>query len=268
MNIFEILTQVKDIKKSHYFSFMIPRTLERTKNATFQVLTPHTDPKLKGFPTPKGTGFFVSDDGYFLTARHVVVNPDGTFVDFKNVRLVKPEYTGVGVIGLELVDDYHQFDICLLKADFNKVKAQDFFKTNKGFAFLQIDYEVPPEGSEVYSFGYPLPTIDVKISEKMMIGFHYYCPRVTSAIISSHYEVIGVVFGQKYPTCYVIDKALNYGNSGGPIVLQGNGKVISLCSRFQPVEIPQGNGYVKVPSLYGVTTSLKNIQNVLVGYLQ
>jgi len=68
---------------------------------------------------------------------------------------------------------------------------------------------------------------------------------------------------------YVIDKALNYGNSGGPIVVQETGRVVALCSRFQPVKIPQGGDInVSIPSLYGVATSLKNIEEELKTYLK
>ena len=172
-------------------------------------------------------------------------------------------------MGLELVEDFREFDICLLKADFGKVKNHQFFKGKNGFAFLNVDFQVYPEGSEVYSFGYPLPDIKIdQLGGGTMIGFHYSCPRTTSAIISSHYEVIGPITGvRKYPIHYVIDKALNYGNSGGPLVLEENGQVISLCSRFQPVKIPQGGGSIIIPSLYGITTSLKNIETFLVKYL-
>jgi len=252
---------------------MIARTLHHTKNATFQILVPHPDPNLKGFPTPNGTGFFVSADGYFLTARHVIVNEvDGNFFDLKQVTLMKPEPESRGsqISGLELIEDFRQFDICLLKVDFEKVKNQEFFKGKNGFSFLRIDFRVPLEGSEVYAFGYPLPEIKVNpLGKEAMIGFHFFFPRTTSAIISSFFEVIGpIVVAGKYPNHYVIDKALNYGNSGGPLVLEENGQVISLCSRFQPVKIPQSEGNVMIPSLYGITTSLKNIENFLIKYLR
>jgi len=58
---------------------------------------------------------------------------------------------------------------------------------------------------------------------------------------------------------YVLDKALNYGNSGGPIIAVATGHVQALCSRFQPVMIPQPHlkdqkgkpPYIVIPSLYG-----------------
>ena len=66
----------------------------------------------------------------------------------------------------------------------------------------------------------------------------------------------------------LLDKSLNYGNSGGPIVAVGTGKAHAFCSRFQPVRIPQGNPadpktqWIMIPSLYGVVSSLGN-QSIL-----
>jgi hypothetical protein len=60
---------------------------------------------------------------------------------------------------------------------------------------------------------------------------------------------------------YVLDKALNYGNSGGPIVAVDSGRVHAVCSRFQPLTVPQAhlNVYIRVPSLYGIVSSLENL---------
>ena len=49
---------------------MIRKTLKTTKEATFVVTVP--DKSRHNFPAPNGTGFFVSDNGYFITANHVV----------------------------------------------------------------------------------------------------------------------------------------------------------------------------------------------------
>jgi S1-C subfamily serine protease len=51
-------------------SKVIQKTLATTQLATFSVQLP--DKKQHGMPTPAGTGFFVSPDGWFVTAAHVI----------------------------------------------------------------------------------------------------------------------------------------------------------------------------------------------------
>jgi len=71
-----------------------------------------------------------------------------------------------------------------------------------------------------------------------------------------------------------LDKALNYGNSGGPIIASETGNVHAFCSRFQPVVIPQSHLKddkgshlgVMIPSLYGVVSNLS--QERILSHLQ
>ena len=70
---------------------MIWKTLSNTKKATFQVFVPHPNPLKKGFPTPIGSGFFISKDGYFITARHVLLQRDKkNLYDTKGIQFQKP----------------------------------------------------------------------------------------------------------------------------------------------------------------------------------
>jgi len=238
---------------------IIKKTLPHTQKCTFAVIIPHPVPQFKSLPSPNGSGFFISPDGYFITAEHVIrgVNQD-------KISLLRPNPYGsddaVGNIKIEKT--WSQFDLALLKVDLKENKNKDFLKDKKGFDFLKIEFSVPDEGTPVYSFGYPLPKIEVFGNSAFMAAFQSYYPRTTSLVISSHYNVIASMRGRRtFPKYYVVDKALNYGNSGGPIVLQESGKVISVCIEFQPVDIPQSkDSKITIPSLYGITSSLKNIE--------
>jgi hypothetical protein len=75
-----------------------------------------------------------------------------------------------------------------------------------------------------------------------------------------------MVMSPGFPKVYVLDKALNYGNSGGPILASSSGHVHAFCSRFQPFYVPQAhlaspNGpapLIMSPSLYGIVVRLGN----------
>jgi len=181
-----------------------------------------------------------------------------------DISLEKPEEFGGFVKNFSLVKEWREHDLVLLKADFEQNKLMESLKGKSGFDFLDIDFEVIPEGTDVYSFGYPLPESEVVGNENLTVGLINFYPRATSAIVSSHHDVLGPVqIDVGFPRYYVIDKALNYGNSGGPIVVNETGRAFSVCIKFQPVDIPQRIGVVSVPSLYGVAVSLKNIEEDL-----
>ncbi len=125
-------------------------------------------------------------------------------------------------------------------------------------------------GEPVYSFGYPLSTGAAKKNGGAIIGTTQLSPRLTSAIVSSDLDKTNMLMTSGDTQHYVLDKALNYGNSGGPIIAVETGYVHALCSRFQPVFVPQMHmanakgecPVVMIPSLYGIVSSLRN-QEVL-----
>lgn len=218
--------------------------------------------------------------GHFITARHVLLKTDTSdkpiiesgktiLRDASELILTKSDETiGPFINKVTLIQEWEKYDLALLKANFSNVANQEWFKGKKEFDYLEICFDVVPEGTEIYAFGYPLARSEVHGNDKVTIGLQYSCPRLTSAIISSHFEVIGPIRLGGPPIHYVIDKALNYGNSGGPIIVQETGKVISVCVRFQPVGIPQSaDTHVIIPSLYGITVSLKNIEKDLLALL-
>lgn len=214
--------------------------------------------KLKDFPIPRGTGFFISKEGYFITANHVI---DGV-EDFSKVRFSQPE--GAQVLNISLIKKWANYDIALLKANFDGNKMREFLKNKDGFPYLEIDLKVQTEGTPVYAYGFPLPKVNGIDLGKTQIMFIAYCPRITSAIISSEYDIIKPIRGSRDPKFYAIDKSLTYGNSGGPIILTETGKVFAIVVRFQPVSIPQSSNYrVTIPTNYGIISSLNNIEKDL-----
>lgn len=251
----------------------IRNTLECTKRATFCVELP--DPDKHGMPTPRGTGFFVSPDGWFVTAAHVVTTngaPNGSVrEDIDQAWLMKerePKLGGPGAM-CQFVEFGHiipEIDVALLKVDFEKNAEKEWLKLRRDFPHLKPSARELDDGEEVYAFGYPLSSSSVQANSGMVVGDTALCPRVTSAIVSAKLDQTRMVWTDADPTIYVLDKALNYGNSGGPIVATETGHVHALCSRFQPVGVPQPHlrgpdgsiPQVVIPSLYGVVSRLDN----------
>ena len=253
---------------------MIRRTLGASKAATFCVELPH--PSSGGLPAPTGTGFFVSPDGWFVTAGHVVREggrPEGQVRTDISKAWLKKELPRPGTtspfcdsVSLEYADPRH--DIALLKVDLEANVNKDWLKGKTGFPHLRVSSRNLEEGEPVYCFGYPLSDLLIHQKEPVVVGETALCPRVTSAIVSSTIEMRTGLTTEFDEQVYVVDKALNYGNSGGPVIAAETGNVHALCTRFQPVFIPQQHlassedpdeqVFVAIPSLYGVVLSLAN----------
>jgi serine protease Do len=253
---------------------MIRKTLKATQAATFSVDLPNQN--LKSMPTPTGTGFFVSPDGWFVTAAHVVTEnnqPDGTVrKDIDKAWLMKEARPGEFNSGMcqAVQFDYidPKTDFALLKVDFAANANKEHLKGLTSFPFLEVSGRELDEGEPVYAFGYPLSDVDFfQQNASMSFGHASHSPRVTSAIVASTMERSQMVSTFADTKVYVLDKALNYGNSGGPIIATDTGKVHALCSRFQPVQIPQPHLIyqgkplvIAIPSLYGVVSGLGNAE--------
>src|SRR5690242_11179789 len=120
---------------------MIRRTLSSTQAATFSILLP--DSSRQGLPTPAGTGFFVSGDGLFVTARHVVVDRDNgeprSDIDAAWLQKERRSFDGGAMCQWpELVWEDKETDVALLKVDFRRNAPKDWLKDQQSFPYLRV----------------------------------------------------------------------------------------------------------------------------------
>lgn len=239
-------------------------TLGHTRTATYSVVMQYGGPDR----VPVGTGFFVSPDGLFATAAHVLRGG-------RPIQIVSTsEPLSLWVVDQAPLHVDAAADFALLQIDMERANGQ--------VPCLTLSERLLDEGEPVYAHGYPLtqvrqpvgiplgpPGDDLTDSEgnplKNPVGFmmnHGLSPRTTSAIVASavEFQWLFEPTASEQPDVYVLDKALNYGNSGGPIIATDTGHAHAFCARFQPVRVPQSTdpdgSAVVIPSLYGVAVRL------------
>ncbi len=151
---------------------------------------------MKFYDKSLGTGFFIDGNGYILTNHHVIAdNVDPKYKGYSEVKVFtrdKPEGPPLvaKVVGYDKV-----FDIALLKVPF---KSKNYLTLGRS-----MDVSV---GDKIYTIGNPL-------------GIQY---TLTSGIISNK-DINAFQLGR----CFMIDAAVNPGNSGGPLI-DNNGQVIGI----------------------------------------
>lgn len=242
-------------------------TSAQTVAATYSVELPDATGSL----TPVGTGFFVSPDGYFLTAAHVITDDADNVVDPADLRrawLTAPEDKSSrrSCVGCELIHFDPEVDVAVLKVAWDENSRRPHLVSREGFPYLTTSARVLGAAESVYAFGYPLPLGEAhSVTYGTKIGFAWHGQGPTSEVVASRQEYHGPVeFVGHRPPAHVLDKAVNRGNTGGPVVAADSGRVHGLCVRFQRLASPQGHVPDKhsesvsivIPSLYVVVANL------------
>jgi S1-C subfamily serine protease len=195
-----------------------------------------------------GTGFFVSQQGYVLTAGHVIRGSEAaarakgaTKVQFKiGILLDMSSVPGVSFQGSFFwvdattveVDEVH--DLGLLKLSRNPFTRELRSGINVRGAMLPLKVrsatlksELPPEGKDVLISGYPLD-IPTFVTQKGMVA--------SESFSVVEVPIPGGPAGFTRPEAVdstLLDAVVNPGNSGGPVYEPNSGDVTGICEAYK-----------------------------------
>lgn len=175
----------------------------------------------------KGTGFIVTEDGYILTANHVVKEAK----DKIQVNVIKDNR--FEPYKAKLISCNNAADIALLKINGN------------GFPHVSFgDYDKFKEGIEIGFIGFPL---------------NMYLPITNNGIISGkgkfQYEK-----DENAIDVYTINAFVNRGNSGGPVFSADTGEVIGIINAR--MNVVDENQFLRLPPNYSPVMKIGGVDPI------
>jgi len=205
---------------------------------------------------PLGTGFFVNEDGYVVTARHVVKAFENIQIEARKrlfVGMAGPDFEnfhGVSMrasftqLEFNIVDEDARHDLILLKLQRNPFKGEtgSFMQVgDKKIEWLHkaaiLSPARPRDGEAIAISGYPLSsTVLVTTSGNLASSWSYEIQDI---------QVPGAPAWFRQPDVadsYLADVRVNGGNSGGPVYSVKSAKVIGVCVSFHTAPVQYGNG--------------------------
>jgi S1-C subfamily serine protease len=199
-----------------------------------------------------GTGILVSDEGYVLTAAHVITETEAalrahnaTKVEFSVGISIDPIAGAIAdsrgnfnYISCTIKDTDPVHDLAILQLNQNPFLATFRLGIKMGdkepkvtIGVAKLDQSLPPQGQTVLVSGYPL-SIPTLVTQKGMIASETF----SAAQIQRPSAAAGLLSTELEDTI-LLDAVVNPGNSGGPVYLPGEHSVIGICEAYEPTPI-------------------------------
>jgi S1-C subfamily serine protease len=260
--------------KVHAWTIIIVISLIGSHAASAQLHKPGTDPAVASIAQIKplvvqikfkldsakaeyqegiaGTGIVVSDEGYVLTAAHIVTGTEAglrgegaTKVEFSAGILIETT-VGAGAnsrgsfayVPCTIKDTDPVHDIAILQLaqnPFSEAFRQGIKSADKEpkitLGVAKLEQNIPPEGQTVLVSGYPL-AIPTFVTQRGMIASESVSvaqPQPTSSPAG--------LANTEVEDSILLDAAVNPGISGGPVYLPGEHAVIGIYDAYEPVAI-------------------------------
>jgi S1-C subfamily serine protease len=262
-------------------------SITQMKSSVVQIKFKSDSPKPEYQAGIAGTGFVVSDEGYVLTAAHVITETEAAlragnatkvefFVGISIDTIADPmanfraSFTYI-LCTIKDTDPVH--DIAILQLTQNPFLAAFRLGIKTGdkepkvaLSVAKLDQSLPPEGQTVLVSGYPLssPTL---VTQKGMVASETY-----TVVQVQHPSAPAGSLTSDVEGAMLLDAVVNPGNSGGPVYLPGERSVIGICEAYEPSPIfttqpppaavsavGQNSGLaVVIPIKYAITFLQKN----------
>ncbi len=233
-------------------TYTLETVYENDSPATLQIV--YMPPDFPAQPSiVYGTGFFVGDQGYFITADHVVDKYEkGT--PRETAVIHQQDGGGIG-LWFELVEEDKQHDLALCKiiGGFSLKKSSRLLQGQTGrprkslrrvTSFAVAD-RVIKAGEPIALLGFPLGAFVTPVIQGGNVA-------ATNAILTSAYNFPGFHGGDNF----IVSVAGNHGNSGGPVISLTTNEVIGVLVQYVPAPlITTADGY-QIPQQSGLMVAV------------